>query len=289
MEREAYYRHSGAWPPRGAALGFGLGALAAALSGGLYAYLALFIPLAGVVSFVLAVGFGMLLGLATGVGLRLGHVRHSGVASGVGALVALLGLYMAWAWWIAARGDVDASGIELIVSPGALWTAVAALGRSGSWSVAGFAPVGLGLFGFWLLEALLVGGTAVFLARSAVASPYCEGCQSWTRATPSVATVAATERGVLVERLEAGQITLLEQLGPSAPDATCWLSLDLDSCAGCDALHALSVNEVTVNVDERGARSEVSVPVLRWLLVTTQAAKRIRALHAPPEDSRAAA
>jgi hypothetical protein len=289
MEREAYYRHSGAWPPRGAALGLGLGALAAGLSAGLYAYLALFIPLAGVVSFVLAIGFGMLLGLATGVGLRLGHVRHSGVASGVGALVALLGLYLAWALWIAARGTVDASGVELMVSPGVLWTAVAAVGRSGSWSVAGFAPVGPSLVGFWLLEALLVGATAVFLARSAVASPYCEGCQSWTRATPSVATVAATERGLLVERLEAGQIALLEQLGPAAPDATCWLSLDLDSCTGCDDLHALSVNEVTVSIDERGARSEVSVPVLTGLLVTGQAANRIRALHARPAASRAAA
>jgi len=289
MEREAYYRHSGVWRPRGAALGFGLGALAAGLSAGLYAYLALFIPLAGVVSFVLAVGFGMFLGLATGVGLRLGHVRHSGVAGGVGALVSLLGLYMAWAFWISARGAVDMSGLELTVSPGALWTAVAAVGRSGSWSVAGIAPSGLGLFGFWLLEALLVGATAVFLARSAIAGPYCERCQGWTRATPSVATVAATERALLVERLEAGQIALLEELGPSAPDATCWLSIDLDSCARCDDLHALSVNEVTVNVDERGARSEVSVAVLTGLLVTKQAAKRIRALHAAPEVSRAAA
>jgi hypothetical protein len=272
-------------------LGFALGVPTAALSAGLYAYLSLLIPVAGIVAFVLAIGFGVLLGVSTGVGLRLGQVRNGRIATAAAGLVAVFGLYLAWAVSIAARGEpvAGAGTLELLIHPGRLFAGAATVARNGSWSVAGFAPVGLALGAFWLLEATLVSGTAVFLARSAVARPYCESCNGWARAQRRVATLAATERALLVERLETGRLDLLEQLGSPAPDASSWLSLDLESCPGCDALHALSVHQVTVSVDERGARSEVAVPVLTGLLVTSHAARRIRALDVEPRVAPAAA
>ena len=74
------YRHSGRFPLPGVALSLVAGTAAGVILAFVYAYLVLYIPLAGYLTFILTAGFGGLAGGATGVLLHWQKVRNNAVA-----------------------------------------------------------------------------------------------------------------------------------------------------------------------------------------------------------------
>src|SRR5688572_3905604 len=175
--RATYYRHSGRFSPPGALIGLAGGLLAGVALAFAYAYSLAYIPIVGIVTFILSAGFGALVGFVTGRLLRVGHVRNNAVTTIVTLTVALVAFYMSWVAWIhaiAGRADADIPLAEIASQPALVWELVQEINKVGAWSLKGFTPTGTFLWILWAIEACLI-VVPVFLVTSAMLGgrPYC--------------------------------------------------------------------------------------------------------------------
>lgn len=277
---ERYYRPSGRAPMVGigfGALGGSLGGIALAVA---YAYLILYLPIAGYITFLIALAFGALTGLATGYSLRHGSVRSPMVGFGVGAGVAIVAFYASWVVWIYGllhRADIDASFTTLLLHPGTLWNSIVAVNGVGAWTIKGATPTGIVLWILWGCEAVLILGPAVFLAAFPLSDPFCERCERWCEEEKGVRRTALAAKEDFVTRLEARDWAWVAALASGEEGAH--LSFDLHVCPTCEEMHALTVQQVTTAM-ESGKPVKSTTALLEHLLLNRQEAAALRA--APP-------
>src|SRR5687768_12020229 len=176
--RGAYYQHSGRFSPSRLLLVIVASLVAAMILAFVYAYAFAYLPFVGYVSFILAAGFGLLIGFVVGRGLLYGHTRSAPVTILVTLLVTFVGYYVSWAVWvhaIAARSDLDIPVLELATSPGLLWSMIGVINDAGVWSMHGWTPRNEILWVFWGIELVLIFVPAVMVSLGALGkAAYCE-------------------------------------------------------------------------------------------------------------------
>lgn len=278
--RSLYYQHSGKYSLPGLALGAAVGLGAGAVLGAVYACILAYIPIVGYVSFVFAGGFGVLLGIAAGKGLRFGRVRSSGAWMLVAGVAAAFAWYVSWAVWLWAiinRGEGEITLGEILFHPGDLWILVRAVNEVGAWSLHSFTPKGAVLWVLWTVEVILIAGGALFVTWGAATGvPFCERCERWCDEQPGVLVVAAGDHlGELRRRLEAKDFAWLATLG-SPEGQSRFFRFDLHSCGRCKDTHTLNAHYVELSVDKEGKVSEKATTVADKLLVTAAEAETIR-------------
>jgi hypothetical protein len=281
MTSSAYYRPSGSSSPLALPVALVVAGPAAVALAFLYAYATLYIPIAGYVSFILAGGFGVLLGVCARFALKLGKVRSLIYGAVLSSLIGLIGFYAQWAAWCAAlltRGDVEVSFLALWLSPGALWELMGRIAENGAWELFHFTPTGWLLWTIWFVEALFILVPAVFLGISMVTEPFCERCARWCREEQAVARLGPSPEGGVRARAEAKDFAALAALGSVGADAAAQLRVDLFSCAGCRETYALSIHAVERSIDEKGKASESSSALVEHLLLTPQEFDQVRTL-----------
>lgn len=286
MEETKYYRHSGSVSGGGLVLGTIAASIGVAIAAAIYAAAVLYIPLAGVITFVLAAGFGSVAGFIVGHALQFGKLRNDKIAFLVASVLALEALYVSWASWTTLllwRSDVEASFLPLLESPALLWSVVRELNGVGAWSVGGFSPTGGLLWALWGLEALIILGLATLVPLGILTLPFCERCERWSKLDEDIARFADTDSDSdsdsdsLKSSVEGGAVEFLSSLGkPSVKDTT-WLRADLHRCPSCDDLHTLTLSRVTVTND-KGERKENAQSILQHLLLPKTAAAALREL-----------
>ena len=284
MVQNLYYRHSGQF-----ALGrVILGTIAAAATGSLlavaYAASVLYIPFAGVVSFILSIGFGVLLGLTTTAALRWAKVRHEGIAFLSSATAASSAFYVSWAvwtWLLLRQADVESHLSALVQEPGVVWGLLGEVNAVGAWSMGGFTPTGAVLWVLWGFEALLILVPAVLLPLGVLAVPFCERCNLWCEPTEDVARLAACEPSQLKSHMDAEELNVLAvlfELGTSAEDDDTWIRVDLHDCPSCGNLHTMTLKSISVPEAAAGEHHQTELEVANHLLLSTEQAQRIRVL-----------
>lgn len=262
-----YYRHSGKFSPDAPFVALAVGIPAALLFSWVYAYAILYIPIVGIVTFILTGGLGAGVGFVTGMTLSARKVRSGMVAWGVGLFVGLVTLWLSWVSWIVGllrRGDEDVSWLAVLFSPGDLWAVISKVNEVGAWSFKGATPTGAVLWVFWACEAAIIVGVAAWVSSLAVADPYCESCDTWCTGRQGLATSAKTDVASLREGLERKDFAgALAAAGP-ATAAVGWLRYDVHECIKCGATNTLSVIPVTVK--EKGP--EDGTPIIKHLSLT---------------------
>jgi hypothetical protein len=287
MTSDLCYSPSGHYSLPGAALGLALGLGAAVILGPIYGGFTSWLPIAGVVTFLLAVLFGGAIGGVAAQGLKWGHVRNGAVAAGVGALAGSAGLYLAWAAWIwglLESNHQTVSYASLLLHPQRLGGAILKINETGAWSIGGISPSGVTLWFLWALEAILAIGPAAFLPVSIVTEPYCERCHAWCVTNKGVA-IRRTARADESERLREKDLALLQAMGAPEANAFDYMRLDLTNCPKCGQMHTLSARNVRVRVDAKGKQSEREAAVVNHLLLNEQEADAVRALAAVRESA----
>lgn len=283
-----YYRPSGEFSPVGVLLVLAIATPAAALLAAIYAYLILYIPIAGYVTFILSAGFGLLMGVATSARLRSSKVRNVPLAWLLGTLIALVGFYVHWAVWSAAflaRGDVDVSILQLL-DPSELWRFISLVNEDGAWSMKGFKPTGAALWGFWGVEALLILGPAIVVAGMAADQPFCERCQKWCDDVDGLHRLKLHDAAAVRAKAEAKDFAALAQLGRAEGDASRYLRVDLKHCPDCDQTSTLTIQDVTVTIDKEGKPSVSTDTAVKDLVLSAGELAQVRAL-APLEHAQA--
>jgi len=285
MVQNHYYRHSGQFALASALLGTIAAAAVGSLLAAAYAALVLYIPFAGVITFVLAIGFGLLLGLTIAAALRWAKVRHEGIAFLSASTVALSAFYVSWAvwtWLLLRRADVEAELMALVPQPDVLWELLGEINAVGAWSMSSFTPTGAVLWVLWGAEALLILVPAVLLPLGVLAIPFCERCERWCEPSEDVARLAACEPSQLKSLADAKELDALARLGSPGPDDDTWIRVDLHDCPACGDLHTLSLKLITSATGDDGQPQQKEMEVVNHLLLTTNEAHRIRTLQPEP-------
>ncbi len=288
MQSLLYYSHSGRFSGSGLAAAIGATVGAGLVLAVLYAYLILYIPLAGFVSFLLAGGFGWGMGLVMAKMLKMGRVRNVALAVGSAVFAGLVGYAFSWMVWMYAfyhRVDVDVPFAE-VMNPRVFWDLLTLVNESGAWTVSSTTPTGIALWVIWGLEATIVLGIAAWIPWKEIRDlTFCESCDGWCVSNKK-AVVKGVDAMELTTKMEGHDFGYLEKVGAPAGDGMEFCRIELSSCPKCDATHTLTAQSVAVKVNKKGEHSEKKKTVLDRLLLTLKDAQSVRAvcdkLNAPP-------
>lgn len=279
MDDSRYYRHSGKFSPGGIVGALGLGLPVAVLMAFLYAYAIVYIPIIGMVSFILTAGFAAVVGAVTGTMLHKGRVRNTAVAYLAALPVAFTALWAAWVAWIYALAHRGEGGnirlVDLVLNPEGLWDLILMVNSTGAWSFKGATPTGGLLWALWGVEALIIVGLVSAVAEGMVADPFCEDCERWCEEQKAFATLGAANKEELVSRLELSDFSVLKTLPGALPSAS--TRFDLHQCPQCRATITLCGKAVTTTT--KGNKTETDEKDLfRHLKLTTSQLASLQAV-----------
>lgn len=234
---DRYYRSAGAVPFAGIALMAGLGFVAAAVCGFLYAAADWYIAF-DIVPFLCAPLAGAGIGAAVKGGAMAGGARHRGFQFLVGLIMGAFGAYFSWVMFIRIW---DGGGFW-IWDPLILLAAINEISEIGIWENQ---PTGIWLKLIYGIEALSIMVSAAVVA-SLETRPYCDPCNKWTQSIPETAVLKLTDPEALRVRLEESEYEALDELLDPAVDPSNCLHATVFSCPACDESNYLTVSHYTV-------------------------------------------
>ncbi|HLK96390.1 MAG TPA: hypothetical protein VK364_01350, partial [Hymenobacter sp.] len=186
-----YYQPSNRFSVGGVLLLLAVGVLAAGLLAFIYVYAVWYIPFI-YINFLLTLAFGFLLGVVLAQLVRTGKLRNPALVTLLATGVALVACYIQWALYLTLvlnttsveslgrRASVAHTSFStdvmssILLHPGSIVEAMSELATSGSWSLMGVTPSGIFLYLIWLVEAAIIVGAAVLLARIQSTEPFSE-------------------------------------------------------------------------------------------------------------------
>jgi len=284
MNADRYYRHSGRFSPLSVGKAVALGLLASVPMAFIYAYIIVYIPIIGVVTFLLTGGFAAMVGLAVGGALHAGKVRSNVVAVVTALPVALFALWASWVIWVhalLARADADVGLLDLAMSPAGLWEVITLINEKGAWSMKGFTPTGGVLWALWAGEAAIIAGIILVMAVQMLSSPFCEACDRWCEEHKAIAVLGPTRKDALAPRLEQGDYAVLKEL--TGATGAAFTQIDLHQCSQCQTTSALTATSVTVT-QKNGKQEKNEKALLKFLLISPGDLSTVKAIVAEVQE-----
>lgn len=250
-----------------------LGLIAAAILAYGYAYLSVYNPFIYVTALA-TMAFGAGVGLAAGLGARLGKVRSPKLMALALLILSAVALYGTWVVWMHAflgRGDLDI----WLWKPDELWAAISLVASQGAWSISSYTPTGVVLYIAWGAEALLLVGFIFFLGFGQAYEPFCERCDVWMDEEELGAFPGVSDPAALVSEIESGALEALSQGdGEGAP-----LVATLHECPGCQRVGTLTVKAVTVTVNKKGEEETNTEDIMEHFKLDEDSIGRLKALQ----------
>jgi hypothetical protein len=274
-----YYRHSGQINAGGVVAALVAGLVAGGLMAGVYSALIVFVPfikLRGIACFFY--GFG--LGVVPAALLKKFKMPNVPVSMAVVGVITLVSYYLCWASWEAfvLRGvAVAPSFSRIVVHPNVVYNIAKVADEFGTWSLGGpEAMTGTALLGIWIVEALIIFGCALLIARSMLRDlPFCEKCQQWCGGAKTVRLTAPTDVNELRSKLESGDFAFVAGL----PDPTggAMLTFMHHQCGTCRELNTLTVMSRVIRKDKKGrVQSNKATTAINKLLVTADDVAKLK-------------
>ncbi len=251
--QDRYYQPSGKIPFWGTVLMLGLGTLVSLISGFIYAVISRYNPIIYIQVFV-TVGFGAVMGVAVnGVGHKM-KVRNRFFAILISLVIGVLGMYFAWVWYIWMLWDWDTN--LLIFQPAITWEIVQLLADQGLWEMRNAKPTGMVLYGFWLVEAVVVLGTC-YLTGAETWTPFCEECNCWTEKRDAL-TIAKANPVLITEAMEEEQYDLIASLAAGEINLADYMSVVCYRCPNCEDSDFATVSSVITVQGKEGPVTTVT-------------------------------
>jgi hypothetical protein len=289
----SFYRPSGRFSAVSLVVTLLTGVTVAAVLGVFYALLIYVSPFV-YLNFLAVAGYAVVLGVMMA---KLGDwlpMRAPAIATLLGGVVGLTGLYVSWVTWLLAATEGSAG---LLTNPIALVGAISVLADHGVWSIVGVTPTGLALYALWVTEAVVLVGVPAWATRAAARAPFCEGCRKWT-----VNELARTWHGgwSQAELLAAATAGRMEALCDADPHRGGYARATLESCPDCQTTAFLTAEHLTFSVDKDGEVKERATPVFTHLAIAPLDLAQARAvlgderqsttdLESPPAHERVSA
>jgi hypothetical protein len=279
------YTHSGQ-------LGSGLlvvpvtGLIAAVVLASAYAYIDVYSPIAGYISILFVIGFGIAQGFAVGQAGYMARCRNPAFLSVVGLVTGLVALYVSWAvfeYALMGRSDssVKVSLITLVLSPKAVWEIAKRINEVGWYSIRSATPTGIVLWIFWGIEAVLVVGLAALVARFRIdGEVFCERCSAWCDPDKEPIRLAPPQEVQTINQVVAGDLAALQHLGTAGAEDNPHLEVEIRSCNRCDSTATWQSQLVSFEQDKKGNSQRKAKDLTGLLLLTSEERARLEALKA---------
>lgn len=251
--QDRYYRPSGRIPFFGTVLMLGLGTLVALISGFVYAVISRYNPIIYIQMFV-TLGFGAVMGMTVN---SVGHkfkVRNRFFAILISLVIGALGLYFAWVWYIWMLWDWNTN--LLIFQPAITWEIMQTLADRGIWKLQESTPTGIVLYGFWLVEAVIVLGMC-YLTGAETGTPFCEDCNCWTEKRDAL-TIAKADPTLITAALEDEQYDIFPPLSAGEVNPADYMSVLCYTCPNCEDSGYLTVSTVVTVQGKEGPEIKVT-------------------------------
>jgi hypothetical protein len=290
MAQLEVYKHSGR-------LGTGLivlpvmAVIAAIPLGIAYTYADVYMPVGGpIVSSILALAVGALVGVSISAGALMSKCRNSGFVKMVGFLGGLLAFYSAWASFVyvlahrTTSEPIDVSMWDIFSRPDLVWGFAKAINEEGWFTLRSLTPSGILLWVIWACEAL------IFLVLTPVMSfvlisdrVFCEESEQWCEKKEKHAYLALSDDERLLERIADGDIATLTELPTYDGEGASHLRIDLHQSPDQLGTKAMQVKLQTTKQDAKGKSEEESKDVTPMFLLSKEQFERIEALaHREP-------
>lgn len=268
MQTASYYKNSGIVPPLAPILMFTVGAGITWLLAFIYAYAIAYIPLI-YVSFILTGLFGLSIGMIVNLCGNFGKARNTKFSIASVLILGLFGLYACWAVWFKAQGLKTG----LFIAPDILLKLIEVVAENGAWSIFDSTPTGGALYAVWGLEALIIVGVALYMvASNANDTPFCEECNQWADEEKVIGPLAPImdAEGFKIG-VDKGSFQAIMDLPLIEDRYVQYTLLKLLSCPGCErSTLFLTVQGVTVDVDDEGKESTNETNIIKNLIITRE-------------------
>lgn len=246
-------------------------AIIASLIGGLtYVYASWFIPFI-YVNFLLTLGYGFILGFAMDYAFKFGKVRGFAYQKGLAIIAGLIGLYVAWAIFVAVVTEAS-SPFEMLTKPLEVWTFIRLINVTGLWTIVGDSPVTGGfLWMVWIIEALMIVG--VTFVKADESRPFCETSNQWMKETVLKPYLHISNIAVFRTELEQKNYATLRDLPRDRAD-THHAKFTLYKSPQLNDYYLLAENVVII-VDKDGKTEFTSSVFIPYLKIDAAFAKEL--------------
>lgn len=267
---ETYYKRSGKAPIGGILLTllFGLGS--GIVLAFVYVKLIRHLPIV-YLGALATLGYGILLAVAIGFGLKKGKVRNSSVATVLAGLIAVALFYFVWSVWVfdvlQRAGDQEVSLFGILTSPRDLGDLILKFNETGTWGTRRVIYSGTALWIIWAVEAGVLLLLPLLGSGLPDVLPYCETCDCWTEeGTAPREFKCVTSKDELREIVRRKDYGTLLGFPRKAGDTTFYRA-KVHTCPQCRVLNVLNVEEVTLERDRYGNLNENRAQIIENLLI----------------------
>lgn len=268
------YKHSGKVPIGGLVLAVVILVPAAIILGALYSAAAVYIPfvkLRGIATFF----YGGALGALCGTVCYHAKFRSHAFVLLTTLLVSFISYYTSWAVHPAllamsqgeAFGDVIPMAIvgfmpQVIIG----WAQL--IFNEGIWGMgAGGAIKGWSIIGVWVLEALIIFGTALAAKMVYGNAPFCEVCNCWTEETKELAQLPVSPQDPAWQQFSQGDLDAVKKL-QVAQEIPQYVELQLAACPSCTSSDYISAVGITLTANKEGEIEKHEADIVRHLRIT---------------------
>jgi hypothetical protein len=167
--------------------------------------------------------------------------------------------------------------------PKVVWDFAMELSTEGTFS-RGDKPVkGTELLIFWGLEALgILGCVTVIPILGLRQRTFCETCNRWMPKAEPIMRVAPADEETVRQQMIAKNLPHLTTLGWATSQTPHHLLVELRKCPRCDESSFVSVNRITITVNNKGQRQEKVKKIVDRMRLTPEEVAMLRELASPP-------
>ena len=224
-----------------------------------YAYICVYIPIAGYVTILILGGYSFALAVVLITIIKMGKCRSVRASKIYGLIGGAIALYSTWAFFVTAlinRSTSESiSGFTVLLHPQLLYALITEINSTGWYSIHKLTPSGWVLTIFWTIEAGIILGSAYFAAITALDNElFCEQCNAWCDISDTkyyTAEPVAFDQPIADISIEA-----LPNLKPIAAKTLPCFSGEIMTCKKCQQFSGFRLSRVKEETDKEGKTSE---------------------------------
>ncbi len=278
-----YFQSSNKFNWKKLALVYVCALLSAFVLGYLYILLNTYLPYV-IISFFLAIGFGMGLTFIITFGLELSENRNKQTKVVLASVVGVFAWCSQWCAYIMMAQDGEFPSFSLymydfwaVMMPGEFFGTMYEISEVGFWSIFDYTPTGIMLALVWLLEFGIIAGIPFWTQYSAVEKPYSETQNKpYNTKTFDLAfsSVSDTEKDKFIAKVENNPLETIKTMGYGFDFAFSLLSLhDLEG----ETKQYLSLDNIVIKLDSEGKEEKEVNNVFQYLTIDNGTAANLLA------------
>ena len=250
------------------------------IMGIVYAYISVYNPLIGVISFLLPLGFGALFGLGLTKAVSLAKCRNPRLVLLTCGAATVFVMYCVWASFIYVFLDHINAPVPLttvFLGPAGIFNTMSLIAVNGWYTVKGTTPSGIVLWLFWVCEAGMIAYLAVTMPLNHVKETlFCEDCNDWCAAKKDLARYLPTGETAKNNRIKDGDLTVLAELTPATKTAPLYMRLDSQRCGKCSRTSTFQLSQISITKDKNGKPQEKVEKLTELVILTPESLTKLQ-------------